>query len=350
MYKCKWILLFILIYLVLGGECYAQSQFSPTLSRIEKSLFGLDYNSQSDDIRLKRIEEVVYGAPSSSSVPQRVGKLSKDLSADLIGKEIKPKRDTFADDEDGPAEVAPKSDNTVDYPIVDNLEQKVFKKEFKDLDINQRLSKLEQTVFKKTYSDDLSNRVDRLRTAVMPERIAKSDDDDDSQNIYRPKDILDQDSLNQQDSKQRGFSNPFARGGANQGYNSLMPDPNNPFDEDSQMSYENLQRPSYNAKNSVLDDYQSNYDLNVPLASLEKSVLKKSYPNDTVSNRLTRLELKMFNSTFFDDDEQTRFDRVASAYQAKKTAKKYDSNKTSQRMSTAVQVGAILLMILAAIL
>jgi hypothetical protein len=69
-----------------------------------------------------------------------------------------------------------------------------------------------------------------------------------------------------------------------------------------------------------------------------------------VSNRLTRLELNVFSSTFPDDDEQTRLGRIASAYQAKKTSHKYDSNKFAQHAATAMQVGAVLLMILAAIL
>ncbi len=79
--------------------------------------------------------------------------------------------------------------------------------------------------------------------------------------------------------------------------------------------------PDYNSNNSVLDEYQSDSDVDIPLASLEKKILRKSFPNDTVSNRLLRMELKVFNSSFTEDDEQTRLDRIASAYQAKKTSK-----------------------------
>jgi len=326
------ILFFIFAFLLLGDKCFAVSQFSASLTRMEKSLFGVDYSSQDDSARLKRLEGVVYGAPSSSPVSQRVDKLSKDLAADVMGQEIKPKKDTFDEEESGPREAIPKADSSVNYPAVDKLEKKVFNKDFKTTDINQRLANLEQNVFKKTYNDDLNSRVDRLKMAVAPDKVAQSADSDEdsdsnsyadpddnagSKNLYKPDDIL-------------GENSP--------GQDWLSPQKRNQF------------VPDYNSQNSVLDDYQGSSDVDIPLAALEKSVLRKSFPNDTVSNRLTRLEMKVFNSTFVDDDPQTRLDRVSSAYQAQKTSKRYDSNKFAQHSATAMQVGAILLMILAAVL
>lgn len=309
MLKKLGILIYLVSFLFLGIRCEAQSQFSPILTKMENSLFGVDYSSQNDGARLKRIEEVVYGNVSSSPIPQRVNKLSQDLSADLIGQEIKPKRDSFAEDESAPKEVIPKADSSVNYPIVNEMEKRVFNKEFRTVEINQRLAKLEQNVFKKAYNDDLNSRVERLKSAIIPEKVASSaglnNDDED--------DIATQLSQLQDD-------------------------------------FSNSRVPNYNSQNSVLDNYQGDSDIVIPLAALEKKVLKKSFPDDTVSNRLTRLELNIFNSTFADEDEQTRFDRVASAYQAQKTSKKYDSNKFAQHTAAAMQVGAILLMILAAVL
>lgn len=300
-------LIFIFIFFSFG-KCYAQSQFSPVLAKMEKSIFGMDYDSQTDAQRLSRLEENVYGKSSSSPINQRIEKLSKDLSADLIGQEIKPKKDTFADEEEAYKDSVPKADSSVNYPIVNDMEKEVFRKEFKTTEINQRLSNLEQKVFKKSYNtDDLSTRVDRLKLAVLPDRPQPTDSylDEDT---YTPDDML------------------------------------------SQKSPKNYSSPTYNSQNSVLDEYQTNPDITIPLASLEKSMLKKSFPDDLVSNRLTRLEVQMFGSNFVDDDEQTRLDRITSAHQAKKSASKYDSNKFSQHMSTAVQVGAMLLLVLAAIL
>lgn len=310
------IICFILLFLNGGSNCRAQSQYSPIISKMENSLFNLDYSNQTDEARLKRIEETVYGKSSSGSASERVSKLSKDLQADLIGKEIKPKKDSFADEDDEFKEDIPKEDVSVNYPVVNNLEKSVFNKEFRGLDINQRLTKLEQQIFKKNYTDDLNSRVERLKTAVMPKKTINQDDDYES--LYYP-----DDSLSMQTPQFQDFN-----------YRS-------PFDE---------QIPEYNRNNSVLDGYSGDSDILVSLASLEKSVLKKSFPNDTTSNRLIRLELSLFSSTFIDDDPQTRLDRVSSAYQAKKTSSKYDNNKFSKHISTAMQLGAILLMVLAVVL
>jgi len=320
----KRIITVISIFILLSfGKCFAQSQFSPILTKMEKSLFGMDYTTQDDAARLKRLEESVYGKVSSSSMSQRVDKLSKDLSADVIGQEIKPKADTFAEDENANQEAVEKADSSVNYPIVDKMEQDVFKQDFRKTEINQRVSNLEQRIFKKTFDDDLNARVDRLRAAIIPERqqlasdsdpssdedYNMSDDDILSRNMPR-RDILSQNP--------GGFASPIG--------------------------------PDYNSQSSVRDDYDSSPDVTIPLASLEKSILKKSYPNDLTPNRLTRLEVKMFGSSFVDDDAQTRVDRIASAHQAKKSSNRYDNNKFAQHAATAMQVGAMLLMVLAAIL
>lgn len=325
------ILIFVFIIFQLCAKCYAQSQYSASLTKIEKSLYGIDYSTQSDEDRIKRIEVTTYGSASTKPIQQRYNKISKDLSADLIGQEIKPKSDTFAEDEDGTKEaVAPKEDSSVNYPAVDNLEKTAFHKTFKGNDINQRLANLEQNVFKKTYNDDLNSRVDRLKTAIMPNKVAQNNDSDDeaynsddASNSYSSSDI--DDLLNS--SKQ---SDLMGLRGQPSGFGANVP--------------------SYNKNNSVLDDYDNNVDMDVAIGSLEKKVLKKTFPNDTISNRLLRMEVKVFNSTFTDDDEQTRYDRLASAYQAKKTSSKYDDNKFAKHAAAAMQIGAILLMILAAVL
>lgn len=319
------IIFLITLCLVLGCKSYSQNQYSAIISKMETSLFGVDYPIQSDEARLKRIEEVVYGQASGNTVSQRVNKLSKDLSADLIGQEIKPKRDSFEEEDAGVKEEdAPKADSSVNYPIVNDLEKTVFNKVFKNIDINNRLSNLEKKVFQKTYNDDLSARVDRLKMAVMPDKIARQNGSDSDDEYAGSEDLS-------------NLTSQF------QDYNYERP----------QNIIDGLRArgiPSYNSRNSVLDDYHGDSDVLIPLATLEKSILKKSFPDDTTSNRITRLELAMFNSTFVDDDEQARIDRLTSAYQAQKTSKKYDGNKFSQHMSTAVQLGAILLMMLAAIL
>lgn len=303
-------ILLIILFSALGSRCYCQTQFSPIITKMETSLFGIDYPQQPDEARLQRIETAVYGTPSSKPLEQRVKKLTQDLAADLYGQEIAPKSDTFAEDTDAVKDI-PKADNTVNYPIVNNIEIKVLGKEYRNLDINQRLCALEQQLFKKTYSDDLNTRVDRLKMAVMPGSFGPKDLENDDNQL---------DELAQTD-------NPA-------GFAANVP----------QLRQRGL------PTNDDSDDSEADSDINAPLASLEQCILKKSFPNDTVGNRLTRLELMVFNSTFSDDDIRTRFDRLASAYQAKKSSQKYDNNKFAQHMAAAMEVGAFLLCILAAIL
>ena len=86
------------------------------------------------------------------------------------------------------------------------------------------------------------------------------------------------------------------------------------------------------------------------LTTVEKNVLKQTFKNDSTENRLTRLENAMFGTQFDSDDTETRINRISSAYNAQKSATKYDSNRFAQNMTTAMQIGTILLMVLACIL
>lgn len=304
-------ILFLIACIFCGLQASAQGQFSSVLTKMENSLFGVNYDSQNDEARLKRIEQVVYGVSSNKPIPQRVEKLKKDLVADVIGQEIKPKKDTFAEDDYTEYEDIPKADSSVNYPVVNILESEIFKKEYKTMDINKRLANLEQKTFKRVYNDDLNSRVERLKAAVLPNGALARNSEDDYQPDYYSHDF----------GSQTGSASGLGRG-----------------------------KKRYTSTRSVLDEVASDSDISVPLSALEKSVLKQSFPDDPTSNRLSRLEAKVFNTSFVEDDQEVRLDRLSSAYRAKKSSKKYDNNQRSQRMSTALQIGTMLLMVLAFVL
>ena len=71
---------------------------------------------------------------------------------------------------------------------------------------------------------------------------------------------------------------------------------------------------------------------------------------ENLDNRLSRIESTMFGTTFANDTQDDRLRRITSAYKATRSASKYDSNKFSQNMATAMQIGTLLLMILACVL
>ena len=83
---------------------------------------------------------------------------------------------------------------------------------------------------------------------------------------------------------------------------------------------------------------------------MEQDLLRNNYDNDNISNRLNRLEYKLFNRNFSSDTDITRLQRIMVAYEAKQNSYKYENNRKMQNMATASQIGGILLMILAMIL
>ena len=282
-------IILIISFLLTINIGFAASANSSFLDNIENSLYGFTYTTADDASRLSRIEESVYGqSKTNKSISERMASLKKDMAADLIGQEIAPKEDTFADEQDSykeeklAQEKLPPAGANVDYPSINELEKQVFKKEFKTKDLNSRLASLEKQALGQTFDNEpFANRVDRLQAKIKPKSFMNN-------NIAE----FDYDS-----------------------YNASTPNPSK-----------------------------------VNLASVEKSIFKKTFNQEPIENRISRLESTMFGTTFNSDSEQTRINRISSAYKATKTAGKYDSNKFSQNMATAMQIGTILLMILACVL
>ena len=92
---------FIILTLIFSiNTCFAAGQYNSILDNIENSLYGFTYTTSDDLSRLSRIEQSVYGQAKSGAVQERLNALKNDMSADLIGQEITPKEDTFAEEED----------------------------------------------------------------------------------------------------------------------------------------------------------------------------------------------------------------------------------------------------------
>ena len=287
---------------------------SPILDNIESSLYGFTYTTSSDTERLARIEQSVYGHEKNGDVQKRINSLKNDMAADLIGQEITPKEDTFAEDQDSyneeklAQETLPPAGANVDYPSINELEKEVFKKEFKTKDLNSRLTSLEQKSLGQTFDNEpFATRVERLQAKIKP----------------------------------KSFMN-----------NSIAQSSNDYYDGDVIPLDKNYKLDEYRAADF---DYESYNTKNTPtskvnLASVEKSIFKRTFANESNENRLSRLESTMFGTTFAEDTEQTRINRVSSAYKAVKSAAKYDSNKFTQNMAAAMQIGTMILMILACVL
>ena len=326
---------YLIITLILSGlsanVLAANNGFNTTIGRIEDSLYGFQYNGESTSSRLNRLEKEVYGKVSNNkSEADRIAKLSKDLAANEMGNEIPPVEDTFAENSDYIAEELQETSD-ISYPTIDEMEQQVFKEKYTKENIKNRLAKLEQKTFSKTYTnDDLNTRVERLKAELKPKsfmdnRVAQSSNvfyDDDVEPVqsnyhldkYVPPGSFDYEYYN--DRQNQRFSDYY---------------------EDEIRNNYSSYAPKKNTKKASI-------------STIEKKIYHQSFKNDTTEKRLSRLENSMFGTEFTSDDTQTRIDRISSAYQAEKSAGKYDSNKFSQNLATAMQIGTIILMVLACIL
>ena len=313
---------FVLTILLLSSiclTCFGLAANQTTLDKIEESLYGFKYDNETALSRLDRIEKSVYGKNSGGTEAERIAKLSKDISADSIGKEIEPVEDTFAEYPDYLAEEEMQETSDVSYPIIDEMEQQIFNQVYKKDNIKNRLSRLEQKAFNKTYSDDLNTRTERLKAEIRPQTFMDNKVAQSSNYFYD--DMVEPERMN---------------------YHIDKYVPPNSFD------YE-----AYNDRVNQTDKYSHSYaheQKPVSVSTIEKKLYKHAYSNEPTDKRLARIESSMFGTEFSSDDEQTRIDRISSAYKAEKSAGKYDSNKFTQNLATAMQIGTILLMVLTCIL
>ena len=289
----KYIIIILLLFTI-NIDVYAQISIQDNITAIENTLFGYDYQGETDEKRVERIEKNLYGQKKNGDLAKRVENIKND-SGLTFSKTPSLKKDsnssnTYAKKYTNIPEL--KEDASVEYPIVDKMEEEIFKTTYKNENIYSRLNRLEESVFNKTSNEDLNSRVDKLASVIRPK----------SKKMY----------------KQNNYA-----------YSS----------DDLDAYYNN-------------NGFEPVNDQSIPfqLAALEEDLLRNSYNNDNTANRLSRLEQKLFNRTFVSDSDVTRLQRIMVAYDAKKNSYKYENNRKMQNMATMSQIGGILLMILAILL
>lgn len=293
-------IIYILILFISTSETTIAINNNQLLSKIETEFYGFDYKKDSDKNRVSRLEKSVYGKESTGDINKRIKKLSGDISADVIGLEIPPVKDTFLAEENAA------EDSSVSYPIVDEIEQKLFNTTYKNRDFHTRIVTIEKKLFGKIYDvDDYSTRMDRIKSKMMPETIVDKSDNFDE--IYLGNDAINKTKMDNLNPK-KWLNLPFGQ--------------------------KNYTRQYANYGDY---DYSSRYSENIP-------------DNTQLDEELAQMEYDTFGTEFSNDTTQNRIKRLNSVNKAKKSSKKYDSQKFSQHMSTAMEIGAMILMVLAMIL
>ena len=290
MKKC---IIIILLLFTINIDVNAQISIQDNITAIENTLFGYDYQGETDEKRVERIEKNLYGQKKNGDLVKRVKNIKNDSGLTFSKQpsiENNSSSKTLTRKDDDIPEL--KEDATVEYLIVDKMEEEIFKTTYKNENIYSRLNRLEKSVFNKTSDEDLNSRVDKLASVIRPK----------TKKMYQQN---------------------------NYGYSS----------DDLNSYYNN-------------NGFEPVNDQSMPfqLAALEEDLLRNSYNNDNTSNRLSRLEQKLFNRTFVSDSDVTRLQRIMVAYDAKKNSYKYENNRKMQNMATVSQIGGILLMILAILL
>ncbi|MBQ4123959.1 hypothetical protein IJD44_09635 [bacterium] len=268
------------------------------LTAIENSVFGTDFKKNSNAKRVERLEKHIYGTKKTGDLNTRIQNIQDDIgfSMPVLPKQNQAQSGTsLRDNLNIPLSdelMNMQEDASVDYPIVDKMEEEVFNTTYKKENIYKRLDRLEERVFNKKTNASLNERVNNLASVIVPVKSS-----------------------------------------------SRMPN-------SGQYSADEIN--DYYSKSGLetVNDQTIVFQLSV----LEQELLKNNYENENIASRLSRLENKIFNRTFPTDNDVSRVQRLMVAYEAKKNSYKYENNRKMQNMAAFSQLGGILLMLLAILL
>lgn len=303
--------IFIIMFIMLSVICRVSALEPKTdyLSKMENSVFGMDYPSLKIEDRLAKLEETVYGRKKTGKTTDRMKQLSKDMNVEMLGQEVTPEAgmgEMLAEIEE---DTTP--DSSVDYPIINDVEKHLAIKNTSDKTLHSRLVTIEKKLFNNVYdTDDYYSRVERIKQKIYgtPDLIAQG---------LGPNDIIIPE------------------------YNSSD---TNVWGMDEIMGMDNPIAGAWTQRKRTFSNATAK------ISALEKKLFKNTYPEEEINDRLARLESSVFDTEFYYDDENERINRLEGAIKGQKSANKYDSNKFQQGLNTALQIGAMVLMVLAMIL
>lgn len=238
---------------------------------MEEQLFARTYPSETSNERLSRLETTVFGASrQEQSMDSRVKALNQFFQPKPSTEAAKSAQGSFPKASDtNPSgylgqtlqQPEPAADGTR-YPAVSAMEQKVFNRTFAEDAIDIRLSRLENRVLGQLQQGTLQERTDQLRLMVLGDVGS-------------------------------GASSSFAQ---------------------TPGSFSSSDAP---APIAFQDQSSATSDLLQALLPMEKRILRRTYPQDILENRLSRLEMKVFNATAPELSAEDRFYRIVSVANAR---------------------------------
>jgi hypothetical protein len=320
-----------------GNSQAAASSQEDTIAQLEVKYFKHDYDKETLDARLDRLEKLVFGEAKEGAPSDRLAALmsivatsqpeatpaikstapSSASSADNTErtsprKSKQPARQEQAQEQDqmGDGNLPPEKSSK--YPAVTAIENKMFGKDFAEEPVNKRLERLEVKVFGHVSgADDLSYRVDRLkeRTGIDVAKVAPpgsdwSEDDLDFPEIasgsraplkYTDPDGRSFSGRNVRRDMQQAFGAPPSTSYSSSSGATSRPQ----FVPQTAPSY-GSPAPSYSRQPSSAPQYappigQANgMGLNQQVSALEREIFGKMFAKEPLPSRLTRLESTVF--------------------------------------------------------
>jgi hypothetical protein len=261
----RWVLV---LCLLVGVAQAAPSPVDQSLLQLETQFLSATYPGLTPQARLEQLEKLVFGAPrAQGTVQERIatleGLVPKPQPALTKAPQLPPlsvpptqspvvKPPAMAAPSVKPPSATPSAtaqEGESDYPLVTQMEQVGLGATYPKEDITQRLSRLETTFFGSTFNDDaLSARVDRLRALVLT-------------------------------------------------------DPNT--------SSSSSQPPAYNPEGDPAQPLETVVNVPEAMADIERKLFRATYPTEPMADRLTRVELKLFNQASPAElSEEERVERI----------------------------------------
>lgn len=272
------------------------------------SIFAVEsicFSAQNPELnQIETMENSIWGFQySNDDVSKRLSRIENNVFGTINSKLPTQERikklnealglETFEDSQKQAYEIDQTEVAGINYPQIDTLEYQMFQQTYENENIYKRLERLEKKIFGSKQEGNLASRTDRLKAYIRKDTVAQNP----SYHIQKP-------YTPTQDIEQY---------------------------MGSQNKYENS-------------------DIHIQLAGLETVLFSKTYSQDPVGLRLNRLERKIFQRDFSSDDDGLRLQRLQAAANAQQTARLYEANKFQKYASTGMQIGSIILMILALIL
>lgn len=174
------------------------------LDALERHLFG-EVSHEGPDARLARLERTVFGTASSGPPGPRLTRLANVLPkpATLPSAESNPPTTEVgytlppAPPQTLPTQATPATQSPTTYPTVSRMERQRFGHTFERDTLEARLNRLEVSLYGRVQSGSLSDRTDRLASALLPTAPEPQDDPADANGqaaggpnrpLYRPPD------------------------------------------------------------------------------------------------------------------------------------------------------------------